>query len=88
MRFSLLVIKCAELRHQTSGSFKCSDPLGSSSYGSTCEFSCHDGYTLDGPGTLQCEASGLWSSSQPSCVGMSASTDVETQMGLTPWRGI
>lgn len=73
------VIKCLELQQPTRGSIKCSNPQGPSSYGSTCEFACDEGYALVGSSTLQCEASGLWSSSQPLCVGMSASTDVKTQ---------
>lgn len=85
--FLLLVIKCMELHSPTSGTSTCSGPLGSSSYGATCQFACDEGYTLDGPSTLQCEASGLWSSSQPSCVGMSTSTDVKTQTGFIIWRG-
>lgn len=80
--FLLSVIKCTELHSPTSGTSTCSGPQGPSNYGATCEFACNEGYTLDGPSTLQCNALGLWSSSQPSCVGMSTSTDVQTQNGL------
>lgn len=67
-----VVVKCQELRRPTRGSVKCSNPLGPNSYRSTCEFTCDEGYVLVGSSALQCEASGLWSSSQPSCVGTSA----------------
>lgn len=66
-----VVVKCQELHRPTRGSIKCSDPLGPNSYQSTCEFTCDEGYVLVGSSARQCEASGLWSSSQPSCVGMS-----------------
>lgn len=76
------VVKCLELQQPTRGSIRCSDPQGPSSYGSTCEFACDEGYTLVGSSTLQCGASGLWSSLQPLCVGMSASTGVKNPKGL------
>lgn len=79
------MVKCLELQQPSRGSIRCSDPKGPSSYGSTCEFACNEGYTLVGSSTLQCGASGLWSSLQPLCVGMSASTEVKTQRDFTTW---
>lgn len=82
------VIQCLALQQPTRGSVKCSDHLGPSSYGSTCEFTCDEGYTLVGSSILQCEESGLWSSTQPLCVGMSTFTDAGTQSDFTIWRGM
>ncbi|KAM3619827.1 uncharacterized protein V6R79_014234 [Siganus canaliculatus] len=64
------LVQCEEMSRPANGFMKCSDPLGSSSYQSTCEFSCEEGHVLADPdsGTLQCEASGFWNSSQPYCV--------------------
>uniref|UniRef100_A0A3P9BM80 E-selectin n=1 Tax=Maylandia zebra TaxID=106582 RepID=A0A3P9BM80_9CICH len=54
----------------THGSMKCSDPLGSFSYQSTCTFTCDEGYVLSGSPSLQCEASANWNGSQPYCVAV------------------
>lgn len=64
------LIQCPKLSHPKSGSMKCSDPLGPSSYQSTCVFTCDEGYELAGSpsNTLQCEASGEWDASAPLCV--------------------
>lgn len=66
------VVQCQELSRPDRGSMKCSNPLGSSSYKSTCVFTCDEGYLLVGSpsDTLQCESSGEWNNSQPFCVGM------------------
>ncbi|KAI3368816.1 hypothetical protein L3Q82_025802, partial [Scortum barcoo] len=66
------LVQCQELSPPASGSMKCFDPLGSSSYKSTCVFTCDEGYVLrDSPSnTLQCEASGIWNSSLPFCAAV------------------
>lgn len=71
MFFFLLstVIQCEKMSEPTHGSMKCSDPLGSFSYQSTCTFTCDEGYVLSGSPSLQCEASANWNGSQPYCVG-------------------
>lgn len=61
------LVQCKALSQPASGSMICSDPLGPSSYQSTCRFTCDEGYVLSGSNTLQCGASGMWNSSQPSC---------------------
>uniref|UniRef100_A0A3P9BJU3 E-selectin n=1 Tax=Maylandia zebra TaxID=106582 RepID=A0A3P9BJU3_9CICH len=58
---------CEKLTH---GSMKCSDPLGSFSYQSTCTFTCDEGYVLSGSSSLQCESSANWNGSQPYCVAV------------------
>ena len=70
--FSSTVVQCPALSRPERGSMMCSDPLGPSSYQSTCVFSCEEGYVLRGSpsNTLQCQASGTWNSPQPFCVGM------------------
>lgn len=69
---SSTVVQCQALSRPERGSMTCSDPLGPSSYQSTCVFTCEEGYVLSGSpsNTLRCEASGTWNSSQPFCVGM------------------
>uniref|UniRef100_A0A3P9BKS3 Selectin E n=1 Tax=Maylandia zebra TaxID=106582 RepID=A0A3P9BKS3_9CICH len=63
------LIQCEKMSEPTHGSMKCSDPLGSFSYQSTCTFTCDEGYVLSGSPSLQCEASANWNGSQPYCVG-------------------
>ncbi|XP_071546933.1 sushi, von Willebrand factor type A, EGF and pentraxin domain-containing protein 1-like isoform X1 [Panulirus ornatus] len=40
-------------------------------YGATANYSCREGYILEGMSILTCEASGDWSSEPPSCVPVS-----------------
>ncbi|XP_042371202.1 L-selectin-like [Plectropomus leopardus] len=65
------LVQCPELSSPARGSMNCTDPLGPSSYQSTCVFTCDEGYVLaDSPSnTLLCEGSGFWNASQPTCVG-------------------
>ncbi|XP_063322818.1 E-selectin-like isoform X1 [Pelmatolapia mariae] len=64
------LIQCEKMSEPTHGSMKCSDPLGSFSYQSTCTFTCDEGYVLSGSPSLQCESSGNWNASQPYCVAV------------------
>ncbi|XP_013766577.1 E-selectin [Pundamilia nyererei] len=64
------MIQCEKMSEPTHGSMKCSDPLGSFSYQSTCTFTCDEGYVLSGSSSLQCEASANWNGSQPYCVAV------------------
>ncbi|XP_070764545.1 E-selectin-like [Enoplosus armatus] len=78
------LVQCHELSHPARGSMKCSDPLGPFSYQSTCVFTCDEGYVLVGSpsNTLQCEASGIWNSSQPSCVAVQCPSLQELENGI------
>uniref|UniRef100_A0A669BK18 E-selectin n=2 Tax=Oreochromis TaxID=8139 RepID=A0A669BK18_ORENI len=64
------VIQCEKMSEPTHGSMKCSNPLGSFSYQSTCTFTCDEGYVLSASPSLQCESSGNWNASQPFCVAV------------------
>ncbi|XP_034387647.1 E-selectin-like [Cyclopterus lumpus] len=66
------LVQCQVLSSPAGGSMKCSDPLGNSSYQSTCVFTCDEGHVLAGSpsNTLQCEASGIWNASQPLCLAV------------------
>uniref|UniRef100_A0A3B5M031 L-selectin n=1 Tax=Xiphophorus couchianus TaxID=32473 RepID=A0A3B5M031_9TELE len=65
------LIQCQELSAPERGFMNCSDPLRNFSYSSSCRFTCMEGYELDDSSsiTLQCESSGKWNASKPSCVG-------------------
>ncbi|XP_039462378.1 sushi, von Willebrand factor type A, EGF and pentraxin domain-containing protein 1-like isoform X4 [Oreochromis aureus] len=64
------LIQCEKMSEPTHGSMKCSNPLGSFSYQSTCTFTCDEGYVLSASPSLQCESSGNWNASQPFCVAV------------------
>uniref|UniRef100_A0A3B3UIU8 E-selectin-like n=1 Tax=Poecilia latipinna TaxID=48699 RepID=A0A3B3UIU8_9TELE len=66
------VIQCQVLSAPERGFMDCSDPLSSFSYRSSCSFACMEGYELDDSSsiTLQCESSGKWNASEPSCVAV------------------
>lgn len=75
------VVTCPKVSPPTNGAVACTDPLAFSSYQSSCVFTCDEGYTLIGSNSLQCQASGIWNSSQPFCAGMSE--QVSTTLPLT-----
>ena len=41
----------------------------SNRYSSTVEFSCDEGYILEGSAVLQCEDTGYWNGTEPRCKG-------------------
>ncbi|KAG5269613.1 hypothetical protein AALO_G00204010 [Alosa alosa] len=61
------VVTCDPLLVPSEVHFTCENPLGPSSYNSTCNFSCKAGHTLKGPANLTCLASGAWSAAAPVC---------------------
>ncbi|KAK5870183.1 hypothetical protein PBY51_024838 [Eleginops maclovinus] len=78
------LVQCQPMSKPARGSMTCSDPLGLSSFRSTCVFTCDEGYELAGTlqNTLQCEASGLWNASQPFCVAVQCPDLQELDNGL------
>ncbi|XP_054567493.1 P-selectin [Eptesicus fuscus] len=60
-------ITCTPLRSPQNGTMTCVSPLGDSSYRSTCQFTCNEGFSLSGPERLDCTPSGHWTASPPTC---------------------
>ncbi|XP_053549117.1 E-selectin-like [Bombina bombina] len=60
------VVTCEPLEQPDKGSFNCFAPNGNFNYGTSCEFSCQEGYDMDSDSTIHCTVSG-WSSSAPQC---------------------
>ncbi|XP_059503802.1 E-selectin-like isoform X1 [Stegostoma tigrinum] len=60
-------VPCNLLKIPKRGTMNCKSPNEDFSYGSTCVFNCTEGFALQGPGNLQCQASGLWTAQVPSC---------------------
>ncbi|XP_060890783.1 P-selectin-like [Labrus mixtus] len=77
------LVQCQKLSPPSRGSMQCSS-LGSSSYNSTCVFSCVEGYVIAGSSsnTLQCEGSGNWNDSQPYCAAVQCPDLKELENGV------
>ncbi|XP_027468802.1 P-selectin isoform X11 [Zalophus californianus] len=60
-------IACTPLLSPRNGTMTCVQPLGNSSYRSTCQFACDEGLSLSGPQILDCTPSGHWTGSPPIC---------------------
>ncbi|OWK60996.1 E-selectin [Lonchura striata] len=64
-------VTCPALEMPIHGAVNCSHPSVQLTWGTTCEFTCEEGFTLTGPATLQCGSSGAWDRQQPTCAGNS-----------------
>uniref|UniRef100_A0A8C6D3K6 p-selectin n=1 Tax=Moschus moschiferus TaxID=68415 RepID=A0A8C6D3K6_MOSMO len=60
-------VTCTPLPNPQNGEKTCVQPLGGSSYKSTCWFTCQEGFSLSGPERLDCTPSGHWTGSPPTC---------------------
>ncbi|XP_029564062.1 P-selectin isoform X6 [Salmo trutta] len=62
-----LVVRCGTLSPPAMGNMSCVDPLGASSFTSSCGFSCEEGYLLRGDINLTCLSTGQWTNHTPAC---------------------
>ncbi|KFP35232.1 E-selectin, partial [Chlamydotis macqueenii] len=63
-------VTCPALKMPAHGAGNCSHPSVELTWGTTCEFTCEEGFALTGPATLQCGSSGAWDRQQPSCAAV------------------
>ncbi|XP_019386376.1 PREDICTED: E-selectin isoform X1 [Crocodylus porosus] len=61
------VAQCETLILPEKVSMNCSHPIGDFTYGTVCELSCTEGWLLNGSNILECDGSGNWTSSLPTC---------------------
>ncbi|XP_045061348.1 P-selectin isoform X1 [Coregonus clupeaformis] len=61
------VVRCAPLNPPAMGNMSCVEPLGASSFTSSCGFSCEEGYLLRGDTNLTCLSTGQWTNRTPAC---------------------
>lgn len=66
---SVAVKKCPPILFPFPGNMTCVDTLEPFSFGSRCNFTCQEGYTLMRETTMSCLASGKWNGSAPTCAG-------------------
>ncbi|XP_068098770.1 L-selectin [Hyperolius riggenbachi] len=60
-------VKCEFLTPPRNGLFSCIHPWGNYSFGSTCGFSCLEGWNLKGPTMTKCGSTGQWTENVPEC---------------------
>ncbi|XP_027468799.1 P-selectin isoform X9 [Zalophus californianus] len=82
-------IACTPLLSPRNGTMTCVQPLGNSSYRSTCQFACDEGLSLSGPQILDCTPSGHWTGSPPICEGIvsARTSEVRCPALITPEQG-
>ncbi|KAK7888934.1 hypothetical protein WMY93_024494 [Mugilogobius chulae] len=83
------LMQCPKLSSPQWGSMKCSNPLGSFSYQSTCVFTCEEGFVLRGShsDTLFCGPTGQWDASQPSCTAVQCPAIPEMENAVVNCHG-
>ncbi|XP_035953897.1 P-selectin isoform X9 [Halichoerus grypus] len=62
-----IAVQCPPLRTPERGSVTCPHSAEAFQYGSSCRFSCEEGFALVGSEVVQCTASGLWTAAAPVC---------------------
>ncbi|XP_060573678.1 E-selectin-like, partial [Ruditapes philippinarum] len=60
----ILVTKCSRISAPSNGHYKCDKGF---IYGSQCNYTCYEGYLLQGASSSTCDQNGDWNSSTPIC---------------------
>ncbi|XP_039737564.1 E-selectin [Pteropus medius] len=61
-------VTCGAIGHPQNGSVSCShSPAGELTFGSSCDFTCEEGFRLQGPAQVECTAQGQWTQRAPVC---------------------
>ncbi|XP_027724283.1 E-selectin isoform X1 [Vombatus ursinus] len=78
-------VKCDAARQPQNGSVTCAhSPAGDFTYQSVCNFSCEEGFELQGSPQLECTAQGQWTQQMPTCEVVQCSTlKVPEEMNMT-----
>ncbi|NXR64443.1 LYAM2 protein, partial [Rhadina sibilatrix] len=63
-------VTCPALEVPVHGAVNCSHPSVQLTWGTSCEFTCEEGFRLTGPALLQCGSSGAWDRQQPTCAAV------------------
>ena len=63
-------VTCDAISDLQNGSVSCSHaPAGDFTFQSSCSFTCHEGFLLQGPAQVECTARGQWTQQAPVCAG-------------------
>ncbi|KAM3915657.1 E-selectin-like, partial [Leptodactylus fuscus] len=60
-------VTCDVLSHPQHGSFTCNHLWAENSFGSACEFTCSEGWKLEGLNKTVCDSTGQWTEDVPKC---------------------
>uniref|UniRef100_G3SZI6 E-selectin n=1 Tax=Loxodonta africana TaxID=9785 RepID=G3SZI6_LOXAF len=75
-------LQCKALSNPERGYVNClPGPSGSFQSGSSCEFSCEQGFVLKGPKRLQCGRTGEWDGDKPTCEAVKCGAVSQPQHG-------
>ncbi|XP_018428688.1 PREDICTED: P-selectin-like [Nanorana parkeri] len=66
-----LAVSCVDLQEPANGKITCTDKYGKSQYKTYCNFSCNEGYELNGTKSVFCQNTGEWSEPTPTCLAVS-----------------
>ncbi|NXU47016.1 LYAM2 protein, partial [Turnix velox] len=75
-------VTCPALEIPAHGAVNCSQPSVELTWGTTCEFTCEEGFALTGPATLQCGSSGAWDRQQPTCAAVRCEAVTQPEEGF------
>ncbi|XP_034149534.1 P-selectin isoform X7 [Esox lucius] len=73
--------QCDVLTNPAHGYVNCSGPHGQFSYSSQCQFSCEQGFLLNGTADTECTSLGTWSIRSPLCEARECPSPVEPRRG-------
>ncbi|XP_073448937.1 P-selectin-like isoform X2 [Aquarana catesbeiana] len=77
-----LVVSCIDLQIPANGNINCTGEHGKSQYKSFCNFSCDEGYELNGTRSVFCQKTGEWSESTPTCLAWNGSFGKQKQVAI------
>ncbi|XP_044156814.1 L-selectin isoform X2 [Bufo gargarizans] len=82
-------VTCDALSPPQHGSFTCNHPWAVNSFGSTCEFTCSEGWKIKGSIKTTCGSIGQWTEDLPECEVLTCGTFNFPQIGsftcIHPW---
>ncbi|XP_063796352.1 E-selectin-like [Pseudophryne corroboree] len=73
---------CMALQIPEHGQINCSDVYGEFQYDSICNFTCNEGFEVNGSNSLLCQNSREWSDSTPTCLAQNISPGKQHQFAI------
>ncbi|NXA34047.1 LYAM2 protein, partial [Eudromia elegans] len=77
------VVQCEPLNSPENGFVDCIHGTGSFTYSTACHFSCAEGWRLNGSHVLECDHSGNWNASLPTCEASEQGTYLSVGIAAT-----
>ncbi|MBN3321599.1 LYAM3 protein, partial [Atractosteus spatula] len=87
-RLQKKAVQCGALTKPVHGYINCSEPYGSNSFNSTCQFHCLDGFSLNGSNSITCTSSGNWTGAAPTCQGVECELQSHPDNGVIQCSGL